>query len=85
MARTDNETSPTSPPFIFWFAGAAILSVTLIGILICIAEPASAQSINLDFGDGGEATGRLVQIIALITVLSLAPSLLVMVTSLFAY
>ncbi len=72
------------PPLLrsfFWFAGAASLSVTLIGILICVAEPAAAQSINLDFGDGGEATGRLVQIIALITVLSLAPSLLVMVTS----
>ena len=72
------------PPLLrsfFWFAGAAGLSVTLIFILICVAEPATAQSINLDFGDGGEATGRLVQIIALITVLSLAPSLLVMVTS----
>ena len=72
---------PTLLRSFFWFAGTASLSVTLIGILICVAEPAAAQSINLDFGDGGEATGRLVQIIALITVLSLAPSLLVMVTS----
>ena len=65
----------------FWFVGAASFISTQIIILIWIAEPAAAQSINLDFGDGGEATGRLVQIIALITILSLAPSLLVMVTS----
>lgn len=45
-----------------------------------------AQSINIDLGKGGgigEAgtTSRLVQLTALITVLSLAPSLLVMVTA----
>jgi len=57
------------------------LSVVLIGLLIGIAEPAAAQQVNLDFGAGGEATGRIVQIIALVTVLSLAPSLLIMVTS----
>lgn len=42
---------------------------------------ALAQSIALDLGDGGEATGRLVQMVALITVLSLAPSILIMMTS----
>lgn len=57
------------------------MSVVLIGLLIGIAEPAAAQQVNLDFGAGGEATGRIVQIIALVTVLSLAPSLLIMVTS----
>lgn len=42
-----------------------------------------AQEINIDFGRelDGETTGRLVQVIALVTVLSLAPSILVMVTS----
>ncbi|MEK9753865.1 MAG: flagellar type III secretion system pore protein FliP [Rhodospirillaceae bacterium] len=49
--------------------------------LIALSDPAAAQQINLDFGDGAEATGRIVQIVALITVLSLAPSILVMVTS----
>ena len=44
-------------------------------------EPAIAQSINLDFGDGPTSTGRLVQLFLLITVLALAPSILVMVTS----
>lgn len=64
-----------------WFAGAVALSSALVLLLAGLAEPAAAQSINLDFGQGGEATGRIVQIIALVTVLSLAPSLLVMVTS----
>jgi len=40
-----------------------------------------AQNVTLDFGTGGEATGRIVQIIALLTILTLAPSILVMVTS----
>ena len=44
---------------------------------------ATAQSVNIDLGHAGDAgaTGRLVQITALFTVLSLAPSLLVMVTA----
>jgi flagellar biosynthesis protein FliP len=47
-----------------------------------MAAPAAAQSLNLDFGDGGgSSTGRIVQIIVLMTVITLAPSLLVMVTS----
>lgn len=44
-------------------------------------QPALAQTFSLDLGDGTSATTRIVQIIALTTVLSLAPSLLVMVTS----
>ena len=60
---------------------AGACSAALIGLLMVLAEPAAAQQINLDFGQGGEATGRIVQIIALVTVLSLAPSLLIMVTS----
>jgi flagellar biosynthetic protein FliP len=54
--------------------------------LLSLALPslASAQSISLDLGglgEGGSATARMIQIIALITVLSIAPSILVMVTS----
>ena len=47
-----------------------------------IATPVLAQSLSLDLG-GGEpsATGRIVQIIALLTILSIAPSILVMVTA----
>lgn len=61
-------------------------ALTLFTILaLCIfgwAPDAFAQSINLDLGDEatGSATGRMIQIILLITVLSLAPAILVMVT-----
>ncbi|MEX2311114.1 MAG: flagellar type III secretion system pore protein FliP [Rhodospirillales bacterium] len=41
-----------------------------------------AQTFSLDLGqEGGDATARIVQLVALITVLSLAPSILIMVTS----
>jgi flagellar biosynthetic protein FliP len=47
-----------------------------------VASPALAQSVSMDLGDsGGSATARMIQMILLLTVLSLAPSLLVMVTS----
>lgn len=44
---------------------------------------AQAQSVNIDLGAAGQAgaTGRLVQLTALVTLLSLAPSLLVMGTA----
>jgi flagellar biosynthetic protein FliP len=44
---------------------------------------AHAQSVNIDLGAAGQAgaTARIVQLTALITVLSLAPSLLVMMTA----
>ena len=41
----------------------------------------SAQDISVTFGQGGGLTERVLQLIALLTVLSLAPSILVMVTS----
>ena len=49
--------------------------------LVLTAAPAAAQSLNLDLGEGPGSTGRLIQIFLLFTVLSLAPSILVMVTS----
>ncbi|MDA0781055.1 MAG: flagellar type III secretion system pore protein FliP [Rickettsiales bacterium] len=43
---------------------------------------AVAQTLSLDMGEGGgQVTSRILQLIALITVISLAPSILVMVTS----
>jgi flagellar biosynthetic protein FliP len=55
----------------------------LVLLLLCAAAgPAAAQSLNLDLGGSQPgATGKLVQLTALITLLSLAPSLLVMVTA----
>jgi len=48
---------------------------------IALSSGAIAQSLNLDLGESGSITGRVVQMILLLTVLSLAPSILVMMTS----
>ena len=60
------------------------LFALLAAVLLLAAEPAAAQALSLDLGngdEGGSVTGRIIQMIALLTVLSLAPSILVMVTS----
>jgi len=58
-------------------------AVMLLGLLFLCPAIAHAQSINIDLGAAGQAgtTSRLVEITALVTMLSLAPSLLVMVTA----
>lgn len=66
--------------------GTLLYVCALLGLAVLAAvgwaEPAAAQSLSLDLGgEEGSATGRIVQLIALITVLSLAPSILVMMTS----
>jgi len=60
-----------------------LAAAAVIPAALALAEPAAAQSINLDLGDegGGTLTGRIVQLVGLLTVLSLAPSILIMVTS----
>jgi flagellar biosynthesis protein FliP len=58
--------------------------VAAYGLLLTLLAPvvAHAQSVNIDLGAGGpSATSRIIELTALITVLSLAPSLLVMVTA----
>lgn len=49
--------------------------------LIFATTFAFAQDVSINFGQGSGLTERVIQLIALITVLSLAPSILVMVTS----
>ena len=49
--------------------------------LVVLADAAWAQDISVSFGQGNGLTERVIQMIALVTVLSLAPSILVMVTS----
>jgi flagellar biosynthetic protein FliP len=56
--------------------GAAVLAVAS-----SLVSPASAQDISINFGQGAGLTERVIQLVALITVLSLAPSILVMMTS----
>ena len=46
-----------------------------------LAAPALAQTVTLDLGDGGSSTGHIVQLLVLLTVLSLAPAILITVTS----
>jgi hypothetical protein len=60
-------------------AGYVLAALTL---LIAMADPAAAQQVTIDLGkDGGGFTERLIQLVALITILSIAPSILIMVTS----
>ena len=67
---------------------AAFLS--LITTLLCLIWPlaalaqdaaASGSSINVDLGTGAGLTERVVQLVGLMTVLSLAPSIVIMTTS----
>jgi flagellar biosynthetic protein FliP len=70
---------------------AALLS--LLTTLLCLAWPlaalaqdvaaaaASGSSINVDLGTGAGLTERVVQLVGLMTVLSLAPSIVIMTTS----
>jgi flagellar biosynthetic protein FliP len=51
-------------------------------LFILFAFPAFAQSINFNMGEaGGSTSSQVIQLVALITILSLAPSILMMVTS----
>jgi flagellar biosynthetic protein FliP len=54
----------------------------LVALVICVtlALPASAQDISISLGEDGSLAGRSIQLIMLITVLSLAPGLAIMVT-----
>ncbi|KQW22381.1 flagellar biosynthesis protein flip [Afipia sp. Root123D2] len=59
--------------------------VLFLSILIAagsLADPAVAQDISINLGQGsGGVTERAIQLIALLTVLSIAPSILIMMTS----
>ncbi|MGQ3030503.1 MAG: flagellar type III secretion system pore protein FliP, partial [Ferrovibrionaceae bacterium] len=55
---------------------------TVVLVAIALTGAAAAQSVSIDLGaDGGALTGRVFQLIALLTLLTIAPSLLLMVTS----
>lgn len=57
--------------------GRLVLAMLSLGFV----EQAAAQSLNINMADGISVTSQLIQMIALVTVLSLAPSIIVMVTS----
>jgi flagellar biosynthetic protein FliP len=68
-------------PSLLALAGLAVMAGTVL------AFPAEAQQVTLDLGTGGggnnpnSTTLRVIQLVALTTILSVAPSILVMVTS----
>jgi len=63
-------------------AVVAALTLALATGLTIGVEPAMAQTFSLDLGDtDGSLTGRVIQLLLLFTVLSLAPSILVVLTS----
>jgi flagellar biosynthesis protein FliP len=61
----------------------AVLAGAVLALgLASAAGPAPAQSLTFDLGDAGPtATGRVIQLVALMTVLTLAPSILIMMTA----
>nr|WP_245545276.1 flagellar type III secretion system pore protein FliP [Parvibaculum lavamentivorans] len=56
-------------------------ALALVLLSFGVAQPAFAQAIQVDLSDNLGLTDHIVQIVALVTVLSLAPSILIMVTS----
>lgn len=57
----------------------------MVGLLtgltgLFLAEPLAAQQLNIDLGEGPTLSARSIQLILLVTVLSLAPGLAIMVT-----
>jgi flagellar biosynthetic protein FliP len=58
----------------------ALAGIVLLAALLLPAV-ALGQDISIDFGDDASLTERAVQLIGLVTLLSLAPSILIMVTS----
>ena len=71
--------------WVFWTSSLLGLLVGVFaGLLVWLfPDGALAQSLSLDLGgdEGGPLTARMFQVIAIITILSLAPGLLIMVTS----
>ena len=65
-------------------SGHRVRLVTVVAGLAAVtlaASPAVAQDVSINFGSGAGLTERVIQLIALMTVLTLAPSILVMMTS----
>ena len=70
------------------FCGARwLIGVVMVCSAACLlAAPAAAQNFSLDFGPTsatgpGSTTGRIIQLLLLLTVLSVAPAILMMVTA----
>ncbi|MFZ5720847.1 MAG: flagellar type III secretion system pore protein FliP [Pseudomonadota bacterium] len=60
---------------------AALIAAAAGCAAMILPAAAAAQALNVDLGTGAGLTERVVQLIALLTVLSLAPSIVIMTTS----
>jgi flagellar biosynthetic protein FliP len=58
----------------------ARVAALILAALVLAPVAAAAQTVTLDLGDGAGFSGRIVQLVLLLTVLSLAPSILIMMT-----
>jgi flagellar biosynthetic protein FliP len=63
-----------------WRRAVGLAALTTLGSLVFPAV-AAAQAVNINLGTGAGLTDRVVQLIGLMTVLSLAPSIVIMTTS----
>ena len=63
-----------------WRRAALISAITACAAMIFPAA-AAAQALNINLGTGAGLTERVVQLVGLLTVLSLAPSIVIMTTS----
>ena len=59
----------------------ACLALFLLGLITLAGFQAEAQTVTIEAGQEGALTERVLQLIALLTVLSLAPSIVIMTTS----
>lgn len=82
---TPDSLSPLSRKFVLISLGTTIAMICTLVLMLAFVDTATAQSVTLDLGADGEErgtlTGRVIQLVALMTVLSLAPSILIMMTS----
>ncbi|MEL6217019.1 MAG: flagellar type III secretion system pore protein FliP [Pseudomonadota bacterium] len=57
-----------------------LLSATAAMVIVALPSLAVAQNMSIDLGDGDSLTGRVVQLFLIVTLLSLAPGIAIMVT-----
>ncbi|MEM9147639.1 MAG: flagellar type III secretion system pore protein FliP [Pseudomonadota bacterium] len=55
-------------------------TLALTALLLCLPSIAAAQGLSIDLGDGESLSGRVVQLFLIITLLSLAPGIAIMIT-----
>lgn len=61
---------------------SGILMLVAVALALMISNPALAQAVTVDLGDANQTvSGRVIQLILLLSVISLAPSILIMMTS----